>query len=123
MVAGILEKSKRVRKVVFFAIRYQTPSSMNAGNSPRAQALFAPTLRNALAIKRRQVRARRDVTPHRRQSRRVALFQICRSAPVLQACSRSAARGTVANPFQRPFSASLGCEESRVTSVKVGKRC
>src|SRR5260370_6644898 len=104
MVAGILEKSKRLRSAFFFNIR-NTPKLFCAQPGGCTHRETAGTLAMPRLTARTRYRRSRD-TQMRPQGQRVpqapfaahGRFDFVFSAPVSRACSRPAARETVANP-------------------------
>src|SRR5271167_3935960 len=102
MVAGILEKSKRLRKAFFIVRNSQslarprvTPKPRNVGRLSR-RGTYVWQNRNSFVSQnlepKRQRGARRDSRSRRRQPRRFALLDLNSFAPVLRPVSASPAR-------------------------------
>src|SRR5882724_13628339 len=103
MVAGIFEKSKRLRKAFFLDIRRLPISQAQKCRAPNC-GMWRET-RAGITVKtkepKRHVSARRDKTPRRRRLWRMAKkVELYRSAPVCKACSVSPACETAAVPIR-----------------------
>src|SRR6266566_8014958 len=98
MVAGILEKSKRLRKAFFIRQNSQSHARPRVALIPRnmgrlwRRGTYVVQNRNNQETKR-QRGARRDSCSRRRQPRRFALLDLKSFAPVLRPVSAPPARG------------------------------
>src|SRR6476661_6250997 len=100
MVAGIFEKSKRLRKVVFFDIQMTPNLSVQPGAAKRAlrgdRISSRPGRSSAYSTRLctvtvltccRHVCALGDIAPHGRRMQRIASMKFCLSVPVLRPVS------------------------------------
>src|SRR3954447_6868222 len=101
MVAGIFEKSKRLRKVLFFDIRRLPISQAQLCRAPNCgmwrETRAEITLKTLKNLNRHEY-ARRDKIPHRRQLRRMAKKLNC----------------SVPRQYVRPVPFRLPCETAAV---------
>jgi hypothetical protein len=114
MVAGILEKSKRLRKMLLLFIGIQELQYCKRNRWLRETADCGWRVNRAavminLGNTRKYVRARRDITPRRRQIERAASVEMYVSAPVSKACFRPAAAEQLPNPFHNHSSTRRHC--------------